>query len=375
MFKKLLVVVLAVSMMVSLAACASSTATTATDESDGQTGQESAAAAEQETAGNSEQEAVATDKKNREDIVIGVSWKTFQEERYVKELDVIQQVCDEQGIELIYQVAENDAQKQVSQIENMVSQGIDLLIVQTHEKEAIDNALKAAHDEGVLICYYEQVDGELYFDISGGNDQYEIGQAITRTIAEMDISGNVCYLMGDPAGGTGIVKFDNGMKDSMKDCDVEVVGEQWTVNWDPSTGMGYVENWLAEYGDSITAILCMNDGLAGGAIQALENVGLAGEVLVCGQDADLLAIQRILAGTQLSTVSKSGGEYPRQFAETCISYYLGEITDADFEYTDTNSLGETKPFLLYPGTVITKDNVDKEIIDAGIFTREEVYGS
>jgi|GEM_PF-2024110 len=375
MFKKLLVMILAVTMMVSLVACGSSASPTGTDENDGQTEQEAEGKTEQEADEKTEQETVSADKKSREDIVVGVSWKTFQEERYVKELEIIQQVCDEQGIELIYQVAENDAQKQVSQIENMVSQGINILIVQTHEKEAIDNALKAAHDEGVLICYYEQVDGELYFDISGGNDQYEIGQAITRTIGEMGISGNVCYLMGDPAGGTGVVKFDEGMKDSMKDCDINVVGEQWTVNWDPSTGMSYVENWLAEYGDSITAILCMNDGLAGGAIQALENVGLAGKVLVCGQDADLLAIQRILAGTQVSTVSKSGGEYPRLFAETCIAYYLGEITDADFDYTDTNSLGETKPFLLYPGTVITKDNIDEKIIDAGVFTHEEVYGN
>ena len=68
---------------------------------------------------------------------------------------------------------------------------------------------------------------------------------------------------------------------------------------------GYAENWIAEYGDSLTAILCMNDGMAGGAIQALEGAGLAGKVLVCGQDCDLLACQRIVQGTQVSTVAKA----------------------------------------------------------------------
>jgi D-xylose transport system substrate-binding protein len=91
-------------------------------------------------------------------------------------------------------------------------------------------------------------------------------------------------------------------------------------------------------------------------------------------DCDLLAIQRILAGTQVSTVQKSGVEYPRLFIETSIKYYLGELKDSDFKTTDTNSLGQTRPFILYPGTVITKDNIDEVIIAGGVYTREEVYG-
>ncbi|MCC8180541.1 MAG: substrate-binding domain-containing protein [Planctomycetes bacterium] len=312
--------------------------------------------------------------KNRKDLVVGVSWKTFQEERWVTELNIMKDYCEAEGITFYYQVAENDAQKQAGQIENLVSQGIDILIAQSNEKEAIDNALKDAHAHGVLVCYYEQVDGETYFDLSGGNDQYEIGQAITRTIGEMNITGNVAYLFGDSTGGTGVMKFHDGMKDSMKHCDINVIGEQWVPNWDPAVGMAHAENWIAAYGDNITAILCMNDGLAGGAVQALRNEGLEGKVLTCGQDADLLAIKRILEGTQVSTVAKSGIEYPRLFLETCIKFCLGELTAADFEHTDVNSLGETKPFMMYKGTVVTKDNIDETIIAAGIYTREQVYG-
>jgi len=363
MYKKLLAFILAAMLVVSLAACSASSTSTG-----------SSAPADAASADSAPDTDEAPAKKNREDLIVGVSWKTFQEERWVTELNIMQEYCEGQGIKFIYQVAENDAQKQAGQIENLVSQGIDILIAQSNEKEAIDNALKDAHDEGVLICYYEQVDGETYFDISGGNDQYEIGQAITRTIGEMGITGNVAYLYGDATGGTGVMKFHDGMNDSMKNCDINVVGEQWVPNWDPATGMAHAENWIAEYGDSLTAILCMNDGLAGGAVQALENAGLAGKVLTCGQDCELLAIQRIAAGTQVSTVLKSGVEYPKLFVETCIKYYLGEITDADFEYTDFNSLGETKPFLLYPGVVVTKDNIDELVIDAGVYTREEVYG-
>jgi D-xylose transport system substrate-binding protein len=313
-------------------------------------------------------------KTKRSDLVVGVSWKTFQEERWVREFNVIKEYCESQGIKLIYQVSENDGQRQSAQIENLASQGVDILVVVSSELEIITNALKDAAAEGVLVCYYEQVDGETYFDLSGGNNQFEIGQAITRTIGNMGITGNVAYLLGDATGGTANKQFYEGMKDSMKNCNVNVVGEQWVTNWDPAIGMAHVENWIAQYGDSLTAILCMNDGLAGGAVQALTNAGLAGKVLTCGQDCDLLAVQRIVAGTQVSTVLKSGVEYPRLFVETCIKYYLGEITDADFEHTAYNDQGEIKPFLLYPGTVVTKDNIDEVIIAAGVYTREQVYG-
>ena len=106
----------------------------------------------------------------------------------------------------------------------------------------------------------------------------------------------------------------------------------------------------------------------------MEKEGLAGEVLVCGKDCDLSASQRMVDGTQVTTVMKGGKEYARQFVETAISYYLGEITEEDFDMTDTNSLGEEKPFMSYPAVIVTKDNIDEVVIDAGVFTREEVYG-
>lgn len=372
MKKRLISMILAGAMVLGLAACGGGGADDTKAETKAATEAAGTAAEAKDTEGAAET-AGTEGKKAREDLVIGVSWKTLQEERWARELDIMQKTCEEQGIELIYQVSENDAMKQASQIENMVSQGIDILICNGNEKETISNAMKAAHDAGVLVCYYESTSGECYADLSGGNEEYAIGLQITEAIADMGISGKVAYVYGDPAGGTGVMKFHDGMQETMKKCDVEVVGEQWATNWDPSVAMSNTENWIATYGDELTAVLCMNDGLAGGAIQALTDAGMEGKVLVCGMDCDLVALQRIVAGTQVSTILKSGNEYPEQFINTCIDYYLGNLTKDDFELTETNPEGEEIPFFNYPGKVITKDNID-DVIEAGVYTHEEIYG-
>ncbi len=312
-------------------------------------------------------------KEAKEDLVVGASFKTLQEERWVRELGVLEDVCEENDIDFVYQVSENDAMKQAGQIENMVSQGIDILVVMTNEKETIANALREASEAGVLVCYYESTNGETYADLAGGNSEYAIGCQITQAAAEAGVSGKVAFMYGDAAGGTGVYAFHDGMHDSLANNDIEVVGEQWATNWDPSIALSNTENWIAQYGEELKAVFCMNDGLAGGAIQALEKAGLAGKVIVTGQDCDLVAVQRIIEGTQLSTILKSGIEYPKQFMDTCIKYYFGELTDADFEMSEENCDGVKIPFFKYDGQIITKDNVD-DVITAGVYTHEEVYG-
>lgn len=318
--------------------------------------------------------AVASAEENPyEGLSVGVSWKTLQEERWVREAAVMESICEELGVEYQLQSSDNDVAKQVSQIENMVSQGVDIIIYQSNEKEGVAEALKAASEAGVLVVSYEKIRGETYADIAFGNDEYTIGTMITKAIADTGISGKVAYIYGDPAGGAGVYAFHDGMHDSMADCDVEVVGEQWTINWDPATAMGHAENFIGAHGEELAALLCMNDGTAGGAIQALENAGLAGKVLVCGQDCDLAAVQRIIAGTQYSTVLKSGNEFPEIVVRTALDYKVGNITAEDFAGVDQNSEGEDIPFYPYDGVIITKENVDT-VIELGVYSHEEVYG-
>ncbi len=230
----------------------------------------------------------------------------------------------------------------------------------------------------VLLLLGEGLTGNAWEKTKDSREELVVGvsfktlQQITQTAAEKGLSGKVAYVYGDPIGGSSVYTFRDGMQESLKDNEIEVVGELWAQDWDPEEAMSAAENWIAQYGDELKGILCMNDGMAGGVVQALENAGMAGQVMVCGQDCDLAALQRILAGTQVSTVLKSGSEYPELFVNACIDYYLGELTAEDFDSREKNCDGKEIPFMSYDSKVITIDNVD-DAIEAGLYTYEEIY--
>ena len=86
--------------------------------------------------------------------------------------------------------------------------------------------------------------------------------------------------------------------------DIKIVADQWAKDWQAVEALKIMENALTRTDNKVDAVVASNDGTAGGAIQALAEQKLAGKVLVSGQDADLAACQRIVAGTQTMTIYK-----------------------------------------------------------------------
>lgn len=309
--------------------------------------------------------------KNNSEITIGLSMKTLNEQRWVTELGVIENVCKELGVNLIYQVSNVETQTQIAQIENMITQGIDILIAIPSELDAMYHVFDYARERGVMVVNYERVYGEVYVDMCAGLDDYKVGTCITKPLADANVTGNVAFIFGHSAGGNTLMNFRQGMIDGIKDCDYTNIFEQYCENWDASIAQGYAENVITQYGNNISAFAVMNDGMAAGVIQALGAAGLAGKVMVTGQDADITALQRIIEGTQTNTVFKNSQEAARKCVESAVALYKGEQIKAT---TATNSLGQEIPFVTVEPIVITKDNIDEVLIDGGIYTKEEIYG-
>ena len=118
----------------------------------------------------------------------------------------------------------------------------------------------------------------------------------------------------------------------------------------------------------MAAVLCANDGIAGGAIQALDSAGLAGTTIVTGQDSEVAAAQRILAGTQSITEYKPAAELAKATIDSAAKLLVGEQLDNLGDY-------EGIPMITLLPTVVSKDNLDAALIDSGYMTHEAVYGN
>lgn len=303
-----------------------------------------------------------------DNITIGYSLKTVQEERWQRELDGCEATAKDLGVDFVYQVANGDAQTQVSQIENLITQGVDVIMVTAVDSGALSNVLKTAQEDGIKVLVYDQQLENTYGDAFVGYSDFTNGTLIASALKDINVSGNVVLLHGDKS--SGIEHIIEGEKSVLDDLDVDIVMEQYCQNWGAEAALGYAQNALAEHDNDIAAFVCMNDGIASGAIQALEEVDMDGKVAVTGMDCELTAVQRIAKGTQTSTLYKDSEALSKAAIETAVKLAKGEELDTE----ETVNFGvNDMPHVVVDSVIITKDNIQEEIIDKDIYTEDEVY--
>jgi D-xylose transport system substrate-binding protein len=157
----------------------------------------------------------------------------------------------------------------------------------------------------------------------------------------------------------------------IKEGRVEVVFEDWAEDWKPENAKKITNAAITKAGQNIDAILASNDGTAGGAIQALIEEGLSGKVLVTGQDADLAACQRIVAGSQTMTVYKPLTRLAKSAAELAVKLARRQPLIARAE-TDNGRI--RVPSVLLDIVAVTRDNMRETVIADGFRKEAEVYG-
>jgi D-xylose transport system substrate-binding protein len=154
--------------------------------------------------------------------------------------------------------------------------------------------------------------------------------------------------------------------------DIEVLHEDWADDWKPEAAKKIVNAAISQHGTHFDAILASNDGTAGGAVQALSEEGLAGKVLVTGQDAELVACQRIVAGTQAMTVYKPIERLADSAIDLAVRIAGGRVVVAR---QSVNNGKVDVPSVLADVVVATRDNMMDTVIKDGFHARQEVYGA
>lgn len=317
--------------------------------------------------------AVLAQSPAADDLVVGVSWNNYNEERWAKwDEPAIKAALEAAGATYISADAGSSAEQQIADVENLIAQGADALIILAQDNLAILPAVQSAVEQGIPVIGYDRLisdPGVFYITF----DNVEVGRMQARAVFEKVPTGNYLFIKGnsaDPNADFLRQGQQEVLQEALDSGAVVNVGESYTDNWDPAIAQTNVEQFLTANDNNVQAVVASNDGTAGGAIAALEAVGLAGQVAVSGQDGDQAALNRVALGTQTVSVWKDARQLGQAAGEAAVALASGTPLDqiegaAPFTTPD----GVTVSSILLAPNPITQENLN-EVVDAGWITVE-----
>lgn len=308
--------------------------------------------------------------------LIGLSMDTLKEERWQVDRDLFLERAKALGVDVLVQSANSDDSVQLTQVQSLITQGVDALVIIPHNGEAMAKAVALAHAAGVPVLSYDRLITGCDLDLYITFDNVKVGELQARFLAERIPEGGklrVVRIYGSKTDNNAVLfkqGQDNVLKPLIEAGKVEVVFEDWAADWKPENAKKIMNAAITKSGPGIDAVLASNDGTAGGAVQALTEEGLAGKVLVTGQDGDLAACQRIVQGTQTMTVYKPIKVLASRAAEAAVKLAKGQSVIARSGID--NGKGEV-PSLLLEITAVTRDNLRETIVADGFRVEADVY--
>ena len=303
--------------------------------------------------------------------VIGFSIDDLRVERWARDRDFFIEAAKKAGAEVSVQSADGDSQKQVSQIENLIAKKVDAIVIVPKDGKALSNVIKEAKKAGIKVVAYDRLILNSDIDAYISFDNERVGFMQGEAILKAKPKGNYYLLGGSPDDNNAKMFRAGQMKaldPAIKKGDIKILGDQWVKDWLPANALAITENVLTQYQNKIDAIVASNDGTAGGVIQALAAQKLAGKVPVSGQDAELAACKRVMAGTQTMTVYKPLKLIASEAAKMTIAMVKGQ--SVKFNNKLDNGMKKADALLLDP-IVLTKSNMDILVKD-GFYTKEQL---
>jgi len=328
---------------------------------------------------------------------VGISMPTQSLERWNRDGSYLKAEFEKAGYEAILTYSDNDAGRQVNDIQNMLAENVDVLVISAIDAEALNTVMDEAANAGVAVIAYDRLilnDAVTYYV---SFDNYTVGKLqgqYVETALDLANAGdkvyNIEFTAGDPAD-TNATYFFNGAFDTLKPYidagTLNVVSGQTefqqvaTAQWNTDTALNRAQTVLSSFyadGTVLDVWLCSNDSTALGVAQAIES-DYAGTnpIIVTGQDGDVANLANIVDGKQTMTVYKNVMDEAVVTLSLVQAMFAGEVDGAALVDTfgvacafDTESYEKTPgnkvdSFLLVP-SVVTKDNLNY-LVDIGLY--------
>jgi D-xylose transport system substrate-binding protein len=302
---------------------------------------------------------------------IGFSIDDLRVERWTRDRDFFNAEAEKLGAKVFVQSADASEQRQIAQIENLISRGVDVLVIVPYNATVLNNAIREAKKAKIKVLSYDRLILNSDIDAYISFDNVKVGELQADAVTKLKPKGNYYLLGGAPTDNNAKMLREGQMKvlqPLVDKGDIKIVGKQWVKDWSAAEAMTIVENALTANGNKIDAIVASNDGTAGGAIQALTAQKLGGKVPVSGQDADLAAVKRVIAGTQAMTVYKPLKLIASEAAKLAVQLVRNE--KPAYNSTYENGMKKVNTVLLKP-IPLTKANVNV-LVDDGFYTKAQL---
>jgi D-xylose transport system substrate-binding protein len=316
-------------------------------------------------------------KRDENKIRIGFSAATelFLLERWDKDIRVFSNVARELGAEVVFAKSPGDALSQIPQIQYLLEQDIDVLVVIPQDTDLLGGIIKKAMNKGIPVLTYDRP--VMQVPISGfvSFDNREVGKLLARALVSKAPKGRYLIVNGSIHDNNSF-EVNKGVHEVLDPLiakkDISLVEEIWLDFWSFDEARQKIGK-VFEKTTNITAISCANDLLAGAAVSLLAELRLAGKVYVVGQDADLLACQRVVEGLQLMTVYKPLPALATRAAKLAVLLARKKLPEPD-QYFDNRS-GVKIPFFVEIPTAVYKEQMQATVIQDGFHSKEDVYGT
>ncbi|MEE5989753.1 MAG: substrate-binding domain-containing protein [Lachnospiraceae bacterium] len=332
---------------------------------------------------------------------IGIAMPTQSLERWNRDGSYLKEKFEEKGYTVQLTYSDNKIDQQVKDIEGLIADNVDLLVIAAIDGESLTQVLGDAKSNNIPVISYDRlIMGTDAISYYVSFDNYTVGKLQGQFVeSALDLANagdktyNIEFTAGDPADNNAGFFF-NGAYDVLKpyiDKGTLVVPSGQTTfekvataQWDTANAMERMQNILGSYysdGTQLDVALCSNDSTALGVTQAIEtDYAGSNTVLITGQDGDVANLANIVDGKQTMTVYKAVANEAVATIDLGVAILNGETPDAslidkagwsfDCAYDTSsydNGTGIIPSYLLVP-TVVTKDNIQKELVDTGYYT-------
>ncbi|MFJ4850291.1 MULTISPECIES: sugar ABC transporter substrate-binding protein [unclassified Streptomyces] len=283
----------------------------------------------------------------------------------------VKELCADCDVQ--YANAAGDAAKQAQQVSTMITKGVKVIVISSQDAAAIKSSVQAAVDKGIKVVAYDRLaQGPVSAYVSFDNEKVgeQQGQALLDALgSKATPSANVVMINGDDADPNAAL-FKQGAH-KILDGKVKIAYEQSGL-WKDTVANQKVTAAITQLGaKKIAGVYAANDGMAGGIATALKGAGISG-IPLTGQDAELAGIQRIIAGTQSSTVYKPFKPEADAAAQLAVNLLEGKDITSLATTTLTSGSGDKVPSQLVPSVSVTKANVKDTVIKDGLYSAAEI---